>query len=198
MPPLTRRDCLLALLFAPMAKALSAQPLLVRLDGDYVHITAPQLQFLSGKTLERLHDGASVAFLAQISLSLDANATVQARSVARFALSYDIWEETFSVTRLQQNRRTSSHLSLDAAQNWVLDNLTLGAGEVPRDRPFWLRFDLREEDTQDGLEIIGGSGINLTRLVEIFSRPPSAAQPHWTLDVGPIRMADIRRSPRSE
>jgi hypothetical protein len=182
-----------------MARALSAQALVVRLDGDYVHIAAPQLHFLSGKILDRLRDGASVAFLGQISLSLDGNNSIESRSVARFALSYDIWEETFSVTRIQQTRHASSHLSLDAAQNWVLDNLTLSAGAFPRDRPFWLRFDLREEDPHDGLEIVGGSGINLTRLVEIFSRPPRAAQSHWTLDVGPLSMADLRaRSPRTE
>ena len=45
---------------APMAKALSAQALVVRLDGDYVHIAAPQLHFLSGKILDRLRDGAQV------------------------------------------------------------------------------------------------------------------------------------------
>jgi hypothetical protein len=199
MLPLTRREWLLALLSAPMAKALSAQPLVVRLDGDYVHIAAPQLRFLAGKILDRLHDGGSVAFLGQISLSMDGNVSIESRSAARFALSYDIWEQTFSVTRIQQNRHTSSHLSLDAAQNWVLDHLTLSAGALPRDRPFWLRFDLREEDPHDDLEIVGGSGINLTRLVEIFSRPPRAAQSHWTLDVGPLNMADLRaRSQRAE
>ncbi len=189
---ITRRELLAALAAAPMALGISAQPLLVRLDGDFLHINVPQLQFLSGKTLDRLHDGASVAFLGQVTLSTDANATVQSRSVARFALSYDIWEEKFSVTRIQQGRRTVSHLSLNEAQDWILDSLTLNASAVPPDRPFWIRFELRGEDPRDGLEVIGGSGINLTRLVEIFSRPPGSAQPRWSFEVGPLRIGDVR------
>ena len=125
MRPVSRRHLLIALMTAPAVLGLGAQPLLVHLDGDYVHVAAPHLQFLTGKTLDRLHDGASVAFLGQLTLSLDANVTVQTRSIARYALSYDIWEEKFSVTRIQQTRRTVSHLSLDAAQDWIVDNLTL-------------------------------------------------------------------------
>ena len=193
MLPLSRRQLMIALLGAPAVLGLSAPPLLVRLDGDYVHVSAPQFQFLTGKTLDRLHDGASVGFLGQITLSLDRNATVQARSVARFALSYDIWEEKFSVIRFGQTRRTASHLSLDAAQNWVVDNLTLNASDIPQDRPFWLRFELRAEDPRDALGIIGGSGISLTRLIEVFSRPAGAAQPRWTLDAGPLTAADLRQ-----
>jgi hypothetical protein len=185
---------------APLAKGLSAQNLAVRVDGDYVHIAAPQLQFLSGRILDRLHDGATVGFLGQISLSLDSNATVYSRSVARFAVSFAIWEESnqFQVTFIQQTRRVMSHLSLDAAQNNILDNLTLAISALPVDRPFWLRLDLRVEEPRDASEIISGSGINLTRLVEIFGRMPGAAQPHWTVDAGPLRIADVRtRAPKA-
>ena len=100
---------------------------------------SPQLQFLSGKSLERLKDGASVAFLGQLTVSTDANATVQARAVARFAMSYDIWEERFSVTKLApgdgtETRRSASHLSSDAAQAWCLDNLSIDAAALPPDK----------------------------------------------------------------
>jgi hypothetical protein len=192
MPLLTRRDLLIFALIAPMAKGFSAQPVVLRLDGDYVHAFSPKLDFITAKMLERLHDGASVAFLGQVSLSLDGNATVSDRSVARFALSYDIWEEKFSVTRVQQTRRSAAHLSLQAAQSWILDNLNLNAGALPQDRPFWLRFELRTEDPADGLGVVGESGINLTRLVEIFSRPPRTAQQRWVFDAGPLQYRDLR------
>jgi hypothetical protein len=128
----------------------------------------------------------------QLSLSVDQNQTVQARSVARFAISYDIWEEKFTVVLLQQTKRTASHLTLEAAQNWVLDNLTLNASSLPQDRSFWLRFDFRTEDSRSGLDFIGGSGIDLTRLVEVFSRPAAASQPHVTLEAGPLTFAELR------
>jgi hypothetical protein len=192
MPLFTRREWLLFALTAPMVKGFGAQPLVLRLDGDYLHVGMPRLNFIGGRMLERLQDGASVAFLGQISLSTDGNTTIADRSVARFALSYDIWEEKFSVTRIQQTRRTASHLSLQAVQSWILDNLTLNASSLPQDRPFWIRFELRAEDPGDALGVVGESGINLTRLVEIFSRPPRTAQPRWTLEAGPLRYSELR------
>ncbi len=195
MLPVSRRPFIFAWIVAPLALCLSAQPLLVHLDGDYVHVAAPQFAFLTGKTLDRLHDGASVAFVGQLTLSLDGNVTVQTRSAARFALSYDIWEEKFAVTRIQQTRRTVSHLSLDSAQNWIVDSLTINASDLPSDRPFWLRFELRAEDPRDALGFIGGSGISLTRLIEVFSRPASATQPRWALEAGPLSRATLRARP---
>ena len=192
MALVSRREWFFLTMATPLAKGFSAQPLVVRLDGDYLHFNAPQLRLVNSTMLERLHDGASVAFLGQVSLSLDGNLTVADRSVARFALSYDIWEEKFSVTRIQQTRRVASHLSLDSAQSWIVENLTLSAGSIPREGPFWLRFEIRVEDPNDALGVVGESGINLTKLVEIFSRPPRTTQPRWSFDAGPLRMSQLR------
>ncbi len=177
----------------PVALCISAQPLVLRLDGDLLRIAAPQLQFLTGKPLERLHDGLSVAFLGQLTVSTDANATVRARSIARFALSYDIWEQRFSVTRLGAGRRSSSNLSARQAEAWCLENLSLERSSLPADRPFWVRLDLRAEDSLDQPGVVGEPGISLTRLVEIFSRPAREKQPHWVLDLGPLHASDISR-----
>ena len=43
---------------------------------------------------------------------------------------------------------------------------------------------------------VGEPGINITRLIELFSRRPRAEQPQWTLDAGPLRLADLRRPKR--
>jgi len=179
------------------AVVFNAPQLLVHLDGDYLHVAAPHLNFLSGKPLERLKDGISVAFLGQLTISTVPNAVVaDARSVARFALSYDIWEERFAVTRIGERldtRRTVSHLSAQATQNWCLDNLTIDKSLLPPDKPFYVQLDLRTEDPRDQLGIVGEPGLNLTRLIEIFSRPAKSAQPRWLLSNGPFRLADLRR-----
>jgi len=196
----TRRWLLLASFGAPFAAALGAQSLAARLNSaNVLHISAPRFHFLVGKPLERLKDGATVAFLGQLSLSLDANTTMQARSVARFAMSYDIWEERFSVTRFSISKdetasRTASHLSGEAAENWCLDNLGLDSSSIPANRQFWLRLELRAEEGRDGTGVLGEPGINLTRLIEIFSRPARAQQPRWQLDAGPLRLRDLRRN----
>src|SRR6266545_553131 len=98
---LTRRNWLLAGLgIAVSAVKGATSPLTITWDGDDIHVAAPQLHFLSGKSLERLKNGAAVSFLSQLTLSTDANATVYRRRPERFVVSYDLWEERFSVVSL--------------------------------------------------------------------------------------------------
>ncbi len=171
--------------------------LLVQLDGDYLRIAAPRLNFLSGKPLERLKDGASVAFIGQLTISTSPNSlTPIARSVARFAFSYDIWEERFSVAKIgakPDSRRTVSHLSAQTAQDWCLENLLIDRSQIPPDKPFYIHLDLRAEDPQDQISFLGDPGINITRLIEIFGRPGRGAQPRWVGTSGPWRLDDLKK-----
>ncbi len=168
-----------------------------RLDGDYLRITVPHLNFLRGKPLERLKDGASVAFIGQLTISSSPNSLAPlSRSVARFAFSYDIWEERFSVTKIGQKpdwRRTLSHLSAQGAEDWCLENLVIDRSQLPADKPFYIQLDLRAEDPQDQLSFLGDSGINITRLIEIFGRPGRSAQPRWVATSGPYRLDELKK-----
>jgi hypothetical protein len=180
--------------FTPAAQ----EQLTVRLDGDYLRISLPHLDFLKGKPLERLKDGAPVAFIGQISISTAPNSlTPVARAVARFALSYDIWEERFSVTKIgasPESRRTIAHLSQQAAETWCIDNMQVDRSQLPMDRDFYVQLDLRTEDPRDQLGIIGDPGINLTRLIELFGRAPRSPQDRWLLSSGPHRLADLKKT----
>jgi hypothetical protein len=199
MVQVTRRWWLLASLAAPFAAALEAQSLVVRMEGNYVHIFAPNLQFLSGKAITKLKDGGSIAFLGQLSVSTDANQTVASRAITRFALSYDIWEEKFSVTRFAVGSRTeeppkkATHSTVPAVQTWCLENLVVDVSQFTLDQPIWIRLEIRAEDSRDGSGVIGDSGINISRLIELFSRPARPQQDKWQLDAGPIRLRDVRK-----
>ena len=196
MMPVTRRWWLLAALGAPVLKGLIAPVLKLRLEGDELRVAAPHFKFLTGKPLERLQDGASVAFLAQFSLAAGSNAIAMRRAVDRFVVSYDLWEEKFSITRTGQNRndqRTVSHLTMAAAEAWCLNNLVLNAEGLAHDRQFFVRLELRAEDPRDQAAVVGEPGINLTRLIEVFSSPARAQQARWEAEVGPVRLADLPR-----
>lgn len=172
----------------------SSQQLGVRLEGDFLRIVAPHFSFLSGKPLERLKEGGSVAFIGQVSVSTGPN-TIDARSVARFALSYDIWEERFSVTKIGlDSRRTVSHLSAAATEAWCLENLAIDRNQIPPDKPFFVSLDLRAEDPRDQNGVIGDPGINITRLIEVFSRPARGQQPKWLISGGPYTVADLKKN----
>lgn len=183
------------------AVAVAETKLLVHLDDDFLRISAPRLSFLSGSALDRLKSGSTVAFVGQLTVAGVPNAVVaDARSVARFALSYDIWEEKFSVTRFgdrPEARRTVSHLSAQATERWCLDSMAIAYAQLPAEKPFYVQFDLRLEDPKDPLGIVGDPGINITRLVELFSRPARGTQPRWLLNSGPHKLAELRKASHS-
>src|SRR5207244_2332298 len=115
----TRRWWLLAIGGAPVALGLGALSLSVRLENDYLRINAPNLQFLTGKPLERLKDGNTVGYVGQLTVASGFEQNVTARSVARFAISYDIWEERFKVTLVTPgltNRPMAKNLTAQSAQ----------------------------------------------------------------------------------
>ncbi len=199
MVQLTRRCWLLAVTSAPFAAALGAQQLELRLEsGSLIRITAPGFQFLQGRPLERLKNGSSVSFLGQLSISTDANRTIEQRAIARFALSYDIWEERFSavrypLSRVEEASRKSSPLSEAAIQSWCLESLMADASRFGLDQQIWVRLELRVEDIHDTGGLIGEPGISISRLIDLFSRPARPSQDHWQLDAGPFRLMDLKR-----
>jgi len=172
-----------------------------RVDGDFLYVTAPNFSFLNGKSLERLKDGASVAFIAQLTVSTTPNYVVpDARSVARFAVSYDIWEERFSVTKITDHpgqNLSVSHLQAAEAEAWCFHNLALHRSDLPADRPFYVQLDMRVEDPRDTAGLIGEGGISLAKMIQVFGRPVRDKQAHWLLNSGQVRLDDlIRKGPR--
>jgi hypothetical protein len=196
MNALTRRWCLLALAGAPVMLGIGAQSLVVRVDNDYLRVNIPNLQFLTGKPLERLQNGNTVGFLGQLSVAVGAQANVQVRSAAHFLFSYAIWEERFKVTLLTPGftaRLSANNLTAQAAQSWCLENLKIDLSQVPVDRPIWVRLEIRAEEPKDTESVIGEPGISLSRLLELLSRPPKSPSSHWVFEAGPITLAELRK-----
>ncbi len=168
-----------------------------RLDGDYLHVVAPNFSFLTGKALERLEDGAGVAFIAQLTVSTSPYYVVSDKvAVTRFAISQSIWDQHFSVTRITDRadqKLTVSHLEALAAEAWCFDKLTIPRSELPADKPFYIQLDLRVEDPRDTAGLIGEGGISLAKMIQVFSRPVRDKQAHWLLNSGQIRLDDLIR-----
>ena len=188
---------------AVCAFAVTGLPrLLVRLEGDYLRISVtPHLNFLKDRVLERLKDGASVQFIGQLTVTQGPNSLIpeaQARSVARFAFSYDIWEQKFAVTKFGERPelRSSSPLgSAEAIETWCLEHMTIERSLIPPDRPFYVQLDLREEDPQNRLGIVNESGVNITQLIEFLGKPVKGGpKPIRVTTISPVRLADLRKA----
>jgi hypothetical protein len=182
---------MLALGVSPLVWSQDLKPLWT---GNELRVTAPRLRFLAGKPLESIRNGRAVAF--DFQLTLNSGAAQVARTLDRFVISYDLWEEKFSVTRLPRDgtgRKQIAHLSDEAAQSWCLENVTLPTKGVPADQPFTVALEIRAVDLRDARAILTEPGISLTALIEIFSRPTRSQQPKWNLQHGPVRLNEVKQ-----
>jgi len=187
----TRRLWLAAGVSAPLGWSLAVPRLLIRREGSSLRVSAPQIRFLTGKALEQLRNGFKVGFISQISLCGNESGTsVLSKSVDRFVLSFDLWEQKYEATRLGPPMRSISRLNVPAAEAWCLDELAPIPPSLTPSRPFWIKLDLRVEDPKESVAIVGEPGISLRRMVEIFSRPPRNQQ-QWLESAGPLRLQDL-------
>jgi hypothetical protein len=184
VPLLAGVVCLAVILFA-------AAELTVRRTGDEIRVIAPRMRLLEGRTLERLHNGMAVGFEFQLSLLGDGKRSVLRRSTTRFVVSYDLWEEKFSVARVTGPTRSASHLSAEAAETWCVDQLALPFADLPPQNPVSLRLEVRAEDAERRARD-NETGLSLTDLIDVFSRTGRTAQQRWNLESNSFRPADLK------
>jgi hypothetical protein len=194
---ITRRRVLSWLLPAcGMCLSVDAESLDVRLKDDAIRVSAPQLRFVAGKALERLQNGAPVPYAIQLSVSIDRWVNVLLRDIERFVLSYDLWEEKFSVAKMGHPRKSVSRLTARQAEAWCVGELSLAPGGIAPQQPLWVRLEVRAENPAEQAELDNQEAVSLTRLIEIFSRRSRGDQTRWTAEAGPLRLADLRKTAR--
>lgn len=178
--------------------AMWAEDLTLHWRENHLQFSAPGLHFLMGKPLERLKNAAEVPYDFQITLFSGVKTHEAQKIAGRFVVSYDLWEEKFSVSKLAAPRKTASHLTAQAAEAWCLEQMPMDIGTLSATEPLWVKLEIRAQTSKNagplfGRDSISESGISLNGLVEIFSRPAQADQPHWTVETGPVTLNEIRR-----
>jgi hypothetical protein len=141
-----------------------------------------------------LREGVDVTYIAQLSLSLDGNRTFTRSHAQRFIFSCDVWDQAkFSVTKIE-GAAPRKGLSSTAAEAWCLDSMAISTAGIAQDKPVWLRLDLRVADLKDQADMVGDTGLSIPKLIDIMSRRARTLQPHWTVDVPPFRLEDLKRA----
>jgi hypothetical protein len=176
-----------------LAMSASSEDLFVRRFADQIHVIAPRLHFLTGKSLQRLRDGATVPFDFQLSLAAGLKTNFIGRAVERFSVSYDVWEEKFRVVRLRDFRKSAVGLSANAAESWCLENVFVPSTGVPADKELWAHLDIRAAETKEPASSTEDSGISIPALIQLLSRPPRPQQDHWALESASFRLSDLKQ-----
>ena len=189
----SRRSLLLAGLALRVFRARAAGGLDVSFDGDNIHVAVPDLHFLTGKPLERLRNADTVTFLTQLTVYSDEHGTIFRRIPERLVVSYDLWEQKFSVTIPGPYKRSVPSLTAPQAEAWCFDQLAVSALGLAPDRPFWLKFELRTTERRELAGLVGDSGISLSSLIDIFSHP-TGGDLYWSRSAGPLRLRDLPRT----
>ncbi len=175
-----------------LSRPVQANTVSVRLRDGQLSLEAPQFHFLHGRAVDRLHDGHALAYEFQLSVRGEAHAEVLRRAIERFFISYDLWEEKFVVAAVRAPGRPVSHLAAPAAEAWCLDRILLSTAGIDADRQLWIRLDVRAEDISS-IAPSGDATLDLSTLIDLFSRPGRDRALRWSVETGPVQLAQIPR-----
>lgn len=181
-----------------MVLAMGVEELILSAHDNRLEFSTP-VHFLNGQPMARLRNAAEVPFVIQTTLWSGNRNHLLRQATDRFIVSFDLWQETYSVVALQTPPKSKSHLTASAAEKWCMDQMSLDTTGIPSSEPIWTQLDIRaEEPVRDGGLFgrgqIGESGISLTPLIEVFSRPARSQQPHWTFKRGPETLEQVMRA----
>ena len=167
-----------------------AQSLQVTQAEDQVRIAAPEFHFIKGKPLERLRNGNSVPFDFQLSVLGEGKTSVIHRAFERFVISYDLWEQTYSVSRLRSSRTQVSHLTAPQAEAWCLEGIAVETARLPKDQPLWFRLEVRAQEPKANDPAFDETGMSLIGLIDVFSRAARdrSSRDQWRIESGPLRL----------
>ncbi len=192
MPNRLRQFLLIALLGILFAEAVAQSPLIKpERKGDSIHIIAPGVHFLTGQALQKLQNGSSVTYA--MTLAAFAENARKPVTITReiFTVSYDLWEEKYSV---MQNRsgQSISRLSIPAAESWCLENIAIPVRAIPERLSLVLKFDCSEQGSSESAEAQEHSSLTLAGLIDVFGRKKVDAPFHMEAASGLFRIADFR------
>jgi hypothetical protein len=192
---------LIAAFVSGFGLAMWAEELRLNWRNNSLEFSAPHMHFLTGQPLERLQHGAQVPFDFKVSLYSGTKSHLFKQLAERFLVSYDVWGEQFSVVKTQSPRSIVTHLDAAAAEAWCLKQMPVDPVGIGDTEKFWARVEVRvppdaRTPNPFGRDNISESGINLTGLIELFSRPPVSTQFHNMSEDGPWTLDEIKRGIR--
>lgn len=169
-----------------------SQPLAVERQDDHLVVSAPELHFLAGKPLEQLHDGASVTYVLALTFTAEPGHAPILRMQRRFIVSFDLWEEQFSVVEADPPGSSASHLSARKTEAWCLENMAVPLRALPAEKTFVIKLECWKAENGEESRAESGSPLTLARLIDALSRKGHPPPAHWEALSRPLRLADLQ------
>src|ERR1700684_425153 len=116
---------LVAAFLSGLALAMVAEDLILKHRDNRLEFSAPHTDILTGQTLVRLRNAAEVPFLIKTTLWSGNKNHVFTSAADRFIVSFDLWEKTYSVVKVEAPRKTMSHLTATALRDWCVGRMSL-------------------------------------------------------------------------
>ena len=182
-----------AVLFIWSAALLSQTlGLLVERCGERLCISSPQMHFLQGRALEKLRNGSTEAYVLTLRVHTGNSRRPVLTLRERFLVSFDLWEEKFSVVQEGRHGRSVSRLSAGMAEAWCMEGMPVPAHAIPDGQSFMIKLEcsIDESGTESGNKV--SSTLTLSGLIDIFSRKDTLAPPRWEASAGPLRLSDVK------
>lgn len=172
-----------------LAPRVLAQTVTVRTVADVLHVQARGFSFIEGPVLARLKEGRSVRIDFEVTVLAKPGGQVMKQLMQSFALSFDLWEERFAVSRMGAPPSSISHLRQRDAETWCLENLRMPVSSlgIGRDMPFWIRLAYRVQDVVAAAEE-QGERYTLRGLIDRLSRRSEEDNLARSIDAGPFRL----------
>jgi hypothetical protein len=165
----------------------------VEIGGDSLRISANQPRFLTDKTLDKLHKGLTVTLVVDLTIVTEPSPETPYHVRERFAFSFDLWEEKYSVFQSPPDGRYVSHLSAASAEEWCLQNISIPLDAVPDRHSFMIQLECIIEENGDGKLGEDAPGFTIAGLIEYFSRKKSEGILHWKASTGLLRFNDLKQ-----
>jgi hypothetical protein len=159
--------------------------------GDHLHVIAPQLHFISGRAVEKLRNGATITYVLKLMA-----AAQHARDKAfllqeKFAVSFDLWEEKYSVVQ-NADGHAASRLNAEMAEKWCLENMPIPVRSVPERQPFLIRLECFIQEDEEKEDEGNRSGLTLAGIIDAFSRKKPEQSPRWEAAGGPFQLEHLK------
>jgi hypothetical protein len=161
-------------------------------EESHLRVAAPQLHFLEGKSLEKLHNGAPVTYVFEVTLGSDQSDKTLAHLRERFIISFDLWEERFAVVQAAPPGRAGSHFTAAAAESWCLSNIQIPVPPLTPEKTFVIKLECWAEEGAGANVGDSDSGLTLSGLIDVFSRKGRDTQTRWEAASGLLRLGDIK------